>query len=595
MPRSYRFSAAVLLVASILASACGREASLPPVASSPPGAGEGPATFTTPAPKTTVPLLVEVTDRSGVDFRHHAGAAGEQLFPEMMGGGVAVFDANQDGRLDLYFASGAPDLGRSRRSSGTGRVVNRLYIQQDDGRFADGTEGSGLDDAGYGTGLAVGDVNNDGLEDVFVANFGPDRLYLGRGEGRFEEVSEASGIAATGVAEDDWSTSAAFCDVNRDGYLDLYVVRYVVFDPAVHCTDKTGRKEYCGPDSFTDRVDVLLLNRGDGTFLDATTAAGIDEVTGAGLGVVCADLDDNGWVDIYVANDGDPNQLWMNQGAQPDGSVAFVDEALILGTSVNASGLEEAGMGVLAADFDSDADLDLFLTHLRDETNTFYRNLGPSRGFQDDSTGAGLAASSAPYTGFGTAALDLDLDGDLDLVVANGRVLRAQALTEELPAPWNQYAEPNLVYGNQKGVFGLLGNEVLSFTEPVEIGRGLATGDLDGDGTVDLILNNLESKARIYHGSSSGHWLLVDVVDPRLNRRALGAQVTLSGDGRRQLRTVQGAMSYLSSSDPRAHFGLGDFGQPVTLEVRWPDGLEETFTEVAVDQAIVLERGQGEP
>jgi hypothetical protein len=539
------------------------------------------------------PLLVEATDVSGVDFRHSAGAAGEQLFPEMMGGGVAIFDANQDGRLDLYFASGAPDLGRGRISSDGKGDINRLFLQEDDGRFVDRTEGSGLGDGGYGTGLAVGDVDNDGFEDVFVANFGPDRLYLGRGEGRFEEASEASGIAATGVAEDDWSTSAAFCDVNRDGFLDLYVVRYVVFDPEVQCTDKTGRKEYCGPDSFTDRVDVLLLNRGDGTFVDGTSAAGIDVATGAGLGVVCADLDDNGWVDIYVANDGDPNQLWMNQGTGSDGSVTFVDEALILGTSVNASGLEEAGMGVLAADFDNDADLDLFLTHLRDETNTFYRNLGPTRGFRDDSNIVGLAASSTPFTGFGTAALDLDLDGDLDLVVANGRVLRARALTEDLPSPWNQYAEPNLVYSNDEGAFRLLGSEVLAFTERIEIGRGLAAGDLDGDGTLDLVLNNLESKARIYHGTASGHWLLVDAQDPRLQRRALGAKITLSADGWRQVRTLQGAMSYLSASDPRAHFGLGEFDGPVTLEVRWPDGLEETFAKVAVDQAVVLVRGQG--
>lgn len=251
-------------------------------------------------------------------------------------------------------------------------------------------------------------------------------------------------------------------------------------------------------------------------------------------------------------------------------------------------------MGVLAADFDNDADLDLFLTHLRDETNTFYRNLGPSRGFQDDSTDVGLAASSAPFTGFGTAGVDLDLDGDLDLVVANGRVLRAPALTEALPLPWRQYAEPNLAFRNDDGRFRKVENEASAFTAPVEIGRGLATGDLDGDGTLDLILNNLESRARVLRGTSPGHWLLVDAYDPRLHRRAVGARVALVIEGRQQMRTVQGGMSYLSSSDPRAHFGLGDFNRPVTVTVRWPDGLKETFAEVGIDQAIVLERGRGD-
>ena len=560
------------------------------------GPGDEPAPATgaldagagTPAPA-VAPLLVDAAADWGVDFSHDSGAGGELLFPEMMGGGVAVFDADGDGDLDLYFVSGAPRLGRDPQP---GDPVNRLFLQGADGRYRDATEASGLGDPGYGTGVAVGDFDNDGFEDVFVANFGPDRLFRGRGDGTFEDVTRAAGIAATGTGAEDWSTSAAFCDLDRDGYLDLYVVRYVVYDRGVICTDMAGRREYCGPDSFVDRTDVLLRNRGDGSFEDVTRAAGIDVVTGAGLGVVCEDVDDDGWVDVYVANDGDPNQLWMNQGGA-GGEMSFIDDALIMGSSVNAAGLYEAGMGVVAADFDNDGDFDLFLTHLRDETNTFYRNLGSGLGFQDHTVQAGLAAASTPYTGFGTAAVDIDLDGDLDLVISNGRVKRGDPLTDALPDPWNYYGEPNLVYANDGGTFRLLGDEVAAFVAPIEVGRGLAIGDLDGDGDLDLVLSNIGSPARLYRAEPpAGHWLLVDAHDPRLKRRALGARVTVTAGDRRQVRTVQSAMSYLSSSDPRAHFGLVS-AAAVTVDVRWPDGLEETFDGVAVDRAIVLRRGEG--
>jgi hypothetical protein len=542
----------------------------------------------TASPDIGVALLRDATSEWGVRFTHAAGAGGELLFPEMMGGGVAIFDADGDGDLDLYFVSGGGQLRGT--AAAADAPVNRLFLQRADGRFEDATGGSGLGDPGYGTGVAVGDVDNDGHQDVLVANVGPDRLFRGLGNGRFEDVTERSGIATGAALEEDWSSSAAFCDVNRDGYLDLYVARYVIWDREVECTDRAGRREYCGPDSFEDQTDRLLLNRGDGSFRDVTSEAGIDVVTGAGLGVVCEDFDDDGWVDVYVANDGDPNQLWMNQR---DGS--FIDDALIMGTSVNAVGVDEAGMGVVAADFDNDTDYDLFVTHLREETNTFYRNLGPGLGFEDQTTRVGLAASSVSYTGFGTVPLDIDLDGDLDLAIVNGRVLRGDPLTQSLPSPWNVYAEPNLVYANDGGSFRLLGAEVQELTDAVEVSRGLAAGDLDGDGGLDLVVTNIESPARLYRSQPrSGHWLLVDAVDPRLRRRALGARVTASSAAGRQRRTVQGAMSYLSSSDPRAHFGFAE-AEAVSLRVRWPDGLEETFADVAVDQVIVLQRGEGAP
>ena len=580
---------AVALSSVLFLIGCGDSVEAPVVTESP--SSENPNGIVEPSTveESSRRLFEDATELLGVDFSHSVGHSEALLFPEMMGGGVAVLDADSDGDLDLYLISGSPDLGKSTSPEGP---VNRLFLQGEDGTFVDATDLSGLGDPGYGTGVGVGDVNNDGNQDIYVASFGRDRLFLGKGQGVFEDVSETAGIHPDYGAVDpteDWSTSVAFCDVDRDGFLDLYVTRYVTYDAEVECTDKAGRREYCGPSSYVDRGDLLLKGHGDGTFEDISNQAGIEDITGAGLGVVCEDVDDDGWMDFYVVNDGDPNQLWINQG---DGS--FVDDALIMGTSVNSSGLYEAGMGVVAADFDGDTDFDLFVTHLRDETNTFYRNLGPGIGFEDQTGQVGLSRESTPFTGFGTVPFDLDLDGDLDIVIANGRVKRGVALTDLLGEPWNDYGEPNLVYINEGLTFRLSKVQAEAFTGEIAVSRGLATGDLDGDGDLDLIVSNIESPARVYLGEPpAGHWLLVDAVDPRLNRRAIGARLILQAGTSRQSRTIQGAMSYLSSSDPRAHFGLGSLDQIDSIWVRWPDGLEETFVGPDVDQSVVLVRGEG--
>ena len=538
------------------------------------------------------PWFREITEEVGLDFVHETGAQGELQLPEIMGSGVAFFDADRDGALDLYLVSSAFDLGADPALDGP---ANRFYRQLEDGTFEDATASSGLGDRRYGMGVAVGDVDVDGWLDVYVSQLGMDRLYRNLGldaEGRvrFEDVTVAAGVVV-----DNWSASAAFLDFDRDGDLDLYVSRYVAYDPRVPCYDTTGQREYCGPTAFPGISDVLLRNDSAGgsiRFVDVSGAAGIDSVAAAGLGVAIEDFDGDGWVDVYVANDADPNQLWINQG-----NGTFVDEGLTLGASVNALGAAEAGMGVVAADLDGDSGVDLFMTHLENESNTLYRNLGQGLGFEDASAGSGLAISSSPYTGFGTAAFDVELDGDLDLVVANGRVLRGPLLPGELEAPWDDYAEPDLFYRNE-GTAGAprfeLDEKAAGFLSRVEVSRGLAVGDVDRDGDLDLVVTRAQGPARLYSNEAprEGSWLVVEALDG--GAPALGATVVLEAGGRSVRRSLQGGSSYLSSSEPVAHFGLGEIESVERLEVTWGDGSQEFFPVPGLDRRLVVTKGEGE-
>ena len=530
------------------------------------------------------PWFTEITIEAGLEFVHESGGTGGFFLPEIMGAGCALFDADGDGLLDVYLTNGTLDPASGGTSAG---LRNRLYRQAPAGRYTDVSAASGLDDAGYGMGVAVGDVDNDGDVDVYVTNFGPDRLYLNRGDGTFVDATRRAGIVVDG-----WSCSAVFFDYDRDGLLDLFVTQYVAFDAEKKCFDSAGRRDYCGPKSFPPVHDILLRNNGDGSFTDVSVGSGIASIAAAGLGVVSEDFNGDGWPDLYVANDAYANHLWTNRG---DGT--FRDDAIGLGVAFNLHGQAEAGMGLVVADLDGDGGPDLVVTHLGHESNTLYRNLGGNRGFVDATGASGLGASSMPWTGFGAVAFDADLDGDPDLAVANGRVTRGDPHGGAMvQAPWDMFVEPNLFYENDgAGVFTSAADLGGLFCRRFEITRGLAMGDLDGDGDIDLLLANVQGPARLFRNDAPrrGHWIIVRAIDPALARDAIGARIRVVCGARSFERTITRGGSYLASSDVRAHVGLGPCATVDRIEVAWPDGSRENFAVPGVDRVVTLLRGSG--
>ena len=561
--------------------------------SAPPDAGIGTAEApSADAEAAPIVRFVDVTAEIGIDYVLPSGTDSTYPMPAVMGGGVAVFDADGDGDLDLYFLAPA--------SGG-----NRFYLQQDDGRFADATAAAGLE--GDGMGAAAGDLDNDGDTDLYITRVGPDRLLLNDGNGVFADRSAAWGAATAG-----WSSSAALLDYDRDGYLDVYVARYVAFDPERVCSQHGGRRDFCGPTEFEGLSDVLLHNLGGRGFEDTSAAAGITTVTDAGLGVVAADFDHDGEVDIYVANDADPNNLWIHLGGG-----RFVDDGVLQGSAYNRWGNSEAGMGIATGDADLDLDLDLFVTHLITETNTYYRNL-LLPGFKDATIETDLGAASLDLTGFGTAFFDADNDGDLDVAVANGAVKRrpstlaasvhatgpsAPGSSGVPPAFWSDYVEPNLFLINQDGRF------LDASSEPpwtrLGLSRALVPADLDRDGDLDLVIANLDGPPRVLRNltidpeapadrAATANWLQIRVIDPRQGRTAIGTRITVrTVSGPRLLHALPSG-SYLSAGPATVHLGLGTAGATDGFDVVWPDGLIETFNGVGANQVVELTRGRGQ-
>lgn len=532
--------------------------------------------------------FVETTAESGVSFRHAPGGLAAYPLPAITGAGAALFDADGDGALDLYLIQSGP-LPEDRVDDADPEIPgNRLFLQRPDGSFRDATGSSGLGDTGYGVGVAVGDADGDGDPDVFLANYGPDRLYRNEGGGRFTLAEDAFSPAASDSEEAPggrWTTAAAFCDVDGDTDLDLYVGGYLVNDPTRECVSASGERDFCSPQSFDYERDTLWRNVGGGKFEDASRALGIVAARFPALGVLCHDFTGDGRFDFYVANDGEPNLLWEQR---EDG--AFRDAALFVGAALNGQGRAEASMGVALGDADSDGDLDLFMTHLRAQSNTFYRNLGDGA-FRDDTPGAGLGVPSLRLTGFGTQFADFDLDGDLDLALVNGAVARegGVAASGEL----TEYAEPAQVFaGDGAGVFTEV--EAGDFTALVAVGRGLAVGDWDRDGDLDLVVTEVGGPARLYENRSVRGGGFLVVRPEEFSRSAPGAVVTLEFAGGGSLvRPVQPEAGFLTSSEAVAHFGLPTGAEIAGLRVRWPDGAEERFPAPERDSFATVVRGRG--
>jgi len=533
------------------------------------------------------PLFVESAASTGLVFTHVNGATGQYYLPELMGAGVALFDYDNDGDLDVFLVQSG-SLGAGPNALADCRLFRNDLTVSADGRrtlrFTDVTRQAGIAVRGYGMGAAVGDYDNDGYLDLFVTGFGTTTLLHNNGNGTFTDSTMQAGVASEG-----WTTSAAFVDFDRDGFLDLFVARYVDFTVAGNkqCTDSVGARDYCGPRSYRPVPDRLFRNDGHGRFVDVTERTGIAKADGAGLGVSVGDYNGDGWPDLYVANDATPNQLWINRR---DGT--FVDEGVISGSALSAAGNPEGSMGIASGDFDLDGDEDLFVTNIAGETSVLYLNDGHGN-FEDVRARTGLARLTAAFTGFGTDWFDYDNDGWPDLFIANGAVNIVEAQRGQ-PSPFRM---TNQLFHNLEGRrfedAGALGGPVFA---RAEISRGAAFGDIDNDGDVDIVFTNNNGPVRLLINQSSRqqHWLQVKLDQRPGNRFGIGGWVGIERTGRPTLwRRVRTDGSYLSASDVRAHFGLGAAAAVTAIVVQWPDGQRERFTDVGADRVVTLRRGTG--
>jgi enediyne biosynthesis protein E4 len=538
------------------------------------------------------------TDQSkeaGIDFVHFNGRSGEFYISEIMGAGGAMFDYDNDGDLDVYLVQGgmlatAPPVLAAPKVPLRDRLYRNDLVARADGtrmlRFTDITEGSGLAASSYGMGVAAGDFDNDGWVDLFRTALGTNQLFRNNRDGTFTDVSQRAG-----TSNPRWSVSASFVDIDRDGWLDLYVGNYLdhSVDERIRCYTRTGKRDYCGPRSYKPVPDRLYRNRRDGTFVDVTAEAGVAGEYGSALGVVAADFNADGWADIYVANDGEPNLLWINQQ-----NGRFKNTALLAGAALNALGSAEGSMGVDAGDFDNDGDEDLFVTNLPGETNTLYVNDGSAL-FEDLTSKVGLAVPSLPNTGFGTAWFDFDNDGWLDLLVANGAVRIREGLaraTDPFPLHERNQLFRNLgtrrfeeVTASAGGVFELS-----------EVSRGAAFGDVDNDGDVDVLVTNNNGPARllINRVGQRNRWVGLRLVGGPGPRDMLGARVgVFRKEGPPLWRRARADGSYASASDPRVIVGLGNGTAVPRVRVIWPSGRVEDWMDISVGQWITLKEGTG--
>jgi len=554
------------------------------------------APVTPPAPGAV--RFVDVTDSVGVDFRHVSSSTSQKYLPETMGSGVALFDYDGDGRLDIFFANGAriddPMPAGTLPIKDGPRYWNRLYHQRPDGRFEDVTAAAGLAGTGYGQGVAVGDYDNDGDEDLYVTGVFGNQLYRNEANGRFTEVTAEAGVAGGG-----WSTSAAFVDYDNDGRLDLFVGRYMEwsFSYNPHCSaaynpfpeqSPNGPRAYCHPNLFKGATALLYHNEGGGRFRDVSQEAGVSNPGGKSLGVAMADFDGDGFTDLFVANDAVQQFLYRNLG-----NGRFEDVALEAFAAFDQDGKAFSGMGVDFADYDNDGRPDVVVTNLANQCYALYRNLG-DRTFSYETQASGLGRISLLSSGWGVRFLDYDNDGWKDLFLVQGHVLD----TIELTSPHLRYRQPPLLARNEGGRFRDVSASAGDVFRGAWAARGLAIGDIDGDGDLDVVVSTLDDRGRVLRneGGNAGHWIELRLVGRRSNRDGLGAEVRLTtASGRLRQATARTAGGYLSAGDRRVHLGLGEERAIQSIEIRWPSGILQRLTDVPVDQILTVTEPETDP
>lgn len=531
--------------------------------------------------------FVDATQRLGVSFQYHASHTSKKYLLETMGPGVALFDYDNDGRLDIFLVNGAP-IGDPTPKGAVPQKIdsqywNRLYHQKPDGNFEDVTEKAGLQGTGYGFGVAVGDYDNDGFEDLYVTAYGGNKLYRNNGNGTFTDVTQNAGVAGSG-----WSTSAAWVDLDGDGFLDLVVLRYLDWDfEDVYCGEhKEGYRAYCHPDFFKPISPLVYHNNKDGTFSEVSQKIGLGK-PGKGLGIALADYDRDGHIDLFVANDSMVEFLYHNKG---DGT--FEDVGLASEVAVDMDGRTYAGMGADFADYNNDGWPDIVVTDLANQRYALYENNGDGS-FTYATPSAGIGQMTLPHSGWGVRFLDYDNDGWKDLLIAQGHDLD----TIELNYPNLHYREPMLLARNTGHGFIDVSQQSGGIFHQPWVARGMAIGDLDNDGRLDAVVTTNDGPVHILHNetASTNHWILLKLVGHKSNRDAIGAEVTLVTATGPQYATVSTASSYLSASDKRVHFGLGQNGRASTIEIRWPSGIRQTLKDVPGDQIFQIDEPATSP
>jgi len=547
-----------------------------------------------PRPAAPQPIFRDVAAEAGLNFHHFSGSTGDHLMPEILGAGVALFDYDNDGDLDVYLLQGTmlepgkkPLVPPPPGWKPGNRLFRNMLSETGKLQFVDVTEKAGVGHIGYAMGVAVGDYDNDGYQDLYVTNFGRNVLYHNNGDGTFTDVTEKAG-----VGDPRWSASAAWVDYNNDGLLDLFVCDYVDFTVRGNkqCYSPTGELDYCSPLAYHPVPSRLFRNLGNGKFVDVTEASGVGSSYGPALGVICMDFNGDGLIDIYVANDAAANRLWLNQG-----NGTFKEAGLDTGVALSADGLPKAGMGVTADDIDNDGRLELLVTNLNREGVTLFRSDGKGM-YDDDTAQFRLAQPTFGYTGYGVGFFDYDNDGLMDLFIANG----AMTIIDSMQNNPDPYAQKNQLFHNEGAGKGF--REVTDVAGPalqlIEISRGAAFGDIDNDGDIDIVITNEDGPARLFLNEigSKRHWLLVRLESPKVNRFGMGARVGVFRRGMPVLwRHAHTDGSMLSASDVRVHFGLGGNPRIDAVAVHWLDGAKEKWENIRADRMITLRQGSGHP